>query len=297
MISSILYMVVLALMVSIGGCGKVDYDPKALGFSDRAEMESAFAKGYHTKQRLVEMLPPAPEMKLEAAQSAPVAQEQPVQPQSIQASPAQEPDNSTGTSKSEPAASRDVPEASTCADLKACVNAMLASAKFENLTAAMDAARRIDGFQKPERGDRKSARRFNDEGLNALKQGKNLEAINLLTKAIELDGLDEEILDNLVFTYAKDGNHAKAISIALEGFNLNPRRASLWANYSQANAKIGSRDIALQAMWLTWQFSSNKEKTLNFIEKKILDEKDAVMQSYYKASKAWLVDGVRPVFN
>lgn len=291
-------MAVLALIASIGGCGKVDYDPTALGFADKAEMEAAFAKGYHTKVRLMEMQPKPYEIKI-IVEPLPVqaAQEQPVQSQSDQAPPVQESENSKVAPKLEAAVSRDVPESSTCADLKACVNAMLSFAKIENATAAMDAARRIDSFQKPQRGDRKTARRFNDEGLNALKQDKNLEAINLLTRAREVDKLDEEVLDNLVFTYAKDGNHIKAISIALEGFNLNPRRASLWINYSQSNAKIGNRDAALQAMWLAWQFSPNKEKILNFIEKKILDEKDAVMQSYYKASKAWLVDGVRPVLN
>ena len=296
--SSILYMAVLAVMASLGGCGKVDYDPTALGFADKAEMEAAFAKGYHTKQMLLEMLPPAPVMKPAAVQIDQPTQEQPVQPQSAQTAPSvQEPVNPTEAPRSEATFRKDVPSASTCADVKACINAMLAAAKTENLTAAMDAARRIDGFQKPERGDRKSARQLNDEGLNALKQGKNLEAINLLTKAREADGLDEEVLDNLVFTYSKDGNYTKAISIASEGFNLNPRRASLWINYSQTHAQLGHQEAALQAMWVAWQFSPNKERTLKFIEKRILDEKDTVMQTYYKTSKVWLVEGVKPAFD
>lgn len=290
-------MAVLALMASLGGCGKVDYNPVALGFADKAEMEAAFAKGYHTKQMLLEMQPPPPEIKPEATQSLQAEQEQAVQPQSAQASTVLEPESSVEAKGSEAATSRYIPEVSICADVKACVNAMLTSAKVENLTAAMDAARRIDDFKKPERGDRKTARKFNDQAFDLLKQGKSLEAINLLERAKEADGLDEEVLDNLAFTYSKVGNHAKAISVALEGFNVNPRRASLWINYSQANAKIGSQDIALQAMWLAWQFSPNKERTLKFIEKRILDEKDTVMQTYYKTSKVWLVEGVKPAFN
>ncbi|WP_442762260.1 hypothetical protein [Malikia spinosa] len=295
--SSILYMAVLALMASLGGCGKVDYNPVALGFADKAEMEAAFAKGYHTKQMLLEMLPPPPEVKPEAAQFVQAVQEeQPVQPQSSQETSTLEPEKLAGDPKLEAAVSNDAHVTLTCTDVLACVNAMLASAKVENLTAAMDVVRRIDGFQKPERGDRRTARKFNDEGLSALKQGRSLDAINLLTKARETDGLDEEILDNLVFAYAKNGSHAKAVAIASEGLGLNPRRASLWVNYSQANAEIGNQAAALQAMWLAWQFSPNKEKTLKFIEKKILDEKDAAMQSYYKASKAWLVENKKPKF-
>lgn len=49
----------IAATFSIGliACSKVEYDYKALGFADQTEMEAAFAKGYHTKQKLLEMTP------------------------------------------------------------------------------------------------------------------------------------------------------------------------------------------------------------------------------------------------
>lgn len=50
-------------------------------------------------------------------------------------------------------------------------------------------------------------------------------------------------------------------------------------------------------MWFAWEFSSNKEKTLNFIEKKILDEKGSALQSFYKTSKALVVENKKPIFN
>lgn len=55
------------LFASIGGCSRVESDYKALGFSSAAEMEVAFSKGYHTKQKMDEMT------KSTSPQAAPVA--------------------------------------------------------------------------------------------------------------------------------------------------------------------------------------------------------------------------------
>jgi uncharacterized protein YecT (DUF1311 family) len=63
----------LILLLALSGCERVEYDYKNLGFSDKAEMEAAFAKGYHTKQKLVEMTPaPVVAIAEVAAASAPV---------------------------------------------------------------------------------------------------------------------------------------------------------------------------------------------------------------------------------
>ena len=51
-IHTFLFPVVLSL--GLMACSKVENDYKALGFTDKTEMEVAFSKGYHTKQRLVE---------------------------------------------------------------------------------------------------------------------------------------------------------------------------------------------------------------------------------------------------
>lgn len=77
------------LLLSLWGCSKVEYDHKALGFNSADDMQSAFAKGYHTKQKLDEMAPPS-------ATPAPVQVETPaVVAESKQESPSNSaPDNS-----------------------------------------------------------------------------------------------------------------------------------------------------------------------------------------------------------
>ena len=286
----------IALAIGLAGCNEVKYEPKALGFADQSEMEAAFAKGYHTKQKLLEMQP-APAQVAVAAPPAQVPLAPPPAPvtQEVTApvsAPAVQPAAKVDTVQTAPSA--EVAAAGTCADIKICTNAMLAAAKEENLTAAMDAARNIDTFAKPERGDRKLARKLNTEGLDAFKQGNNAEAINLLTKAHDADKLDEEIISNLVYVYSEDGNYTKAIALSNDGFVLNPRRASLWMPYANASAKLGNQSLALQAMWLAWQFSANKEKMLASIDKKIAEEQDNKMKQFYVSGRAWFVDNKKP---
>jgi uncharacterized protein YecT (DUF1311 family) len=55
--SRLAFLLPIALCVAITACSKIEYDYKALGFADSAAMESAFAKGYQTKQKLDEMTP------------------------------------------------------------------------------------------------------------------------------------------------------------------------------------------------------------------------------------------------
>ncbi len=294
-------MLLAALCLSVGllGCGP-EYDFKALGFADKAEMDAAFAKGYHTKKKFVEMNPPpkAEPQQVQAQPKPPIEEAKAPQPETPPASPV--PVEPTKTVEVQPQAtpttnsSAELQAASNCEDVKACTKAMLVAAKGDNLTAAMDAARRIDGFAKPERGDRKSARKLNNDGLEAFKQGNMPDAIALLSKARDADKLDEEIVSNLVFVYSEDGNYTKAITIATEGFILNPRRASLWMPYAIAHAKTGDKATALQALWLAWQFSANKEKMLETLEKKIAAEQDANMKAFYTEGKAWFVESKKP---
>ena len=127
---------------------------------------------------------------------------------------------------------------------------MLAAAKVEALPSAMDSALRIDAMPKPQHGDRKLARKLNAEGLEALKQRKLAEAAATLTKALEVDRADEEIISNLIYTYSEDGNFTKAEQLAYDGLLLNPRRANIWLPIAIAKQKQNKPNEALQAMWL-----------------------------------------------
>ena len=57
--SRLAFLSIALLYLALVACSKVEYDFKALGFADKPEMEAAFAKGYHTKQKFNEMSPNA----------------------------------------------------------------------------------------------------------------------------------------------------------------------------------------------------------------------------------------------
>jgi len=238
-------LAIIVIYVSIAGCSKVEYDYKALGFTDKAAMEAAFSKGYHTKQKLDEI----------------------------------------------------TEKAATCSSVKSCAEAMLSAASTENIAQAMEAAKRIDGMPKPERGDRKTARRLNKEGLDALKQNNFDQAISNFIQAKKQDPIDEEIIGNLAYSYGKKKDYAMQMSVATDGLLLNPRRANLWMGIAEANKKSKNDQVALKAIWLAWQFSENKQKMLDYIEKNIGDNEDAELKDLYTTTKSWLVDGKRPKFN
>jgi uncharacterized protein YecT (DUF1311 family) len=67
------------LALFLCSCSKIEYDFRSLGFSSVEEMQAAFTKGYHTKQKLDEMHPPvayvaptaSPEQTTETKQEGP----------------------------------------------------------------------------------------------------------------------------------------------------------------------------------------------------------------------------------
>lgn len=80
----------IALAIGLSACdNEVQYDPKALGFSGKAEMEAAFERGYHTKQKLMEMMPAAPKaetthpaaaLQIATSRAAPAQEQEAEQP-------------------------------------------------------------------------------------------------------------------------------------------------------------------------------------------------------------------------
>lgn len=290
------------LVLGLSACSKVEYDYKALGFSDQGEMLAAHAQGYHTKQKLVDMTKSspsiAPPIAVATKPQAPVASEPDVpasgvnQQASIQTESSQKPETQT----QEVSVSALTDAAANCNTVKACANVMLNAASVEAMPVIMNAARQVDAMLKPGRGDRKLARKLNNDGLEMLKLRKLPDAAALLTRAREADGADEEIIANLVYAYSEDSNYTKAEQLAYEGLLLNPRRSNIWLPIAIAKQKQGKEKEALQAMWIAWQFSGDKERMLNAMDKRIAEETDAGLKTMFVNAKAWTVSGQKPSF-
>lgn len=197
-------------------------------------------------------------------------------------------------SVTQPQAKTSEGRAGRCATAVECVKSMLASAKAEDLASAMDAAKTIDGFPRAARGDRSTARKLNQDGLNALQASKLDEALRLFTQARQADPSDQEIVGNLAYAYAASGQLAKSEDTAVLALSLNPRRTSVWAPLAATLAKERRQDQAVEAMWLAYQFSGDKQKTLSFIDSRLSAETDLDALKMYTVSKAWLVQSIKP---
>jgi predicted Zn-dependent protease len=77
---------------------------------------------------------------------------------------------------------------------------------------------------------------------------------------------------------------------------LNPRRANIWLPIAIAKQKQNKPNEALQAMWLAWQFSGDKQRMLNLLDKRIAEETDGSLKAMYVNARAWSVDGKKPSF-
>lgn len=294
-----LYVVLTALMLAVllafvFSDALVAYDYKALGFADKGEMESAFAKGYHTKQKLDEMSPKvasSPKIVASAAESTAsspgvVASETVLTP----------PVSANTTAPEAPKAVETSADISICTALQTCVDWMLIAARTENMGQVLGLAKQIDAMPKPQRGDRKLARKLNADGLDLFSQKKYSEAASVLIKARELDPMDEEIAGSIAFAYGESRNYPLAEKFAYEAILLNPRRSNHWAVLGLAKQGQGKNKEALQAMWIVWQFSKDKQQLTEFFEKRIGGETDENIKSLFISSKSWLVDGKKPSF-
>jgi hypothetical protein len=61
-------------------------------------------------------------------------------------------------------------------------------------------------------------------------------------------------------------------------------------------AKENRLGQATDAMWLAYQFSTDKQRTLNFIDSRLAIETDPAVVKMYSSSKVWLTERIKPNF-
>jgi tetratricopeptide (TPR) repeat protein len=114
-------------------------------------------------------------------------------------------------------------------------------------------------------GDRRSSRRANDEGLQALRRGDLTTAVRALEQAVSADERDFEVRNNLGHAYYRAGRLPESENSLLRVLTLAPDRTSAWANLSQTVADQGNRGASIAALRLAVRHSANREKTLDYL--------------------------------
>jgi hypothetical protein len=182
----------------------------------------------------------------------------------------------------------------TCATAGACVVQMLTAAHSENLVAAMAAATNMSSLPRPLRGDRSAARKLNVEGLAALNANNANGAVQLFSSAAAADPSDEEVQSNLAYAYSVAGDFVQSVGAATVALTINPRRMSVWAPLAVTFTKMHDRQHGLDAMWLAYQFSGDKQKTLSFLNDRLKVENDPAVLQMYTDSIAWFAENKKP---
>lgn len=164
-----------------------------------------------------------------------------------------------------------------------CIPLMLQSISPLNetqLNAAADLALNKDAFPK---GNRKEARKLNEEGLKQLNSGNPQSAANTLKQAVDIDPSDVEINSNYGFALLKANNYAAAKSQLQKTLELNPRRTSTWLPLAEAYAGSGQAQIANQAGLIAYYYSSDKAKAKAYYQKQSQEQATAPIRTMYSS--------------
>jgi hypothetical protein len=166
--------------------------------------------------------------------------------------------------------------------LNDCIPIMLDGVNPRKPEVIEAAASRIDGFAKPQRGDRKTARALNERGLNEFKNSNYASAVDILKQAATADPADVEIQSNLAFVALRADRSQIALEAVSVALKINPRRTSSWVSLSEFFILSAKNTAATRAMLLAYEFSANKEKSLAFFEDKANTAERPEMRPVYK---------------
>jgi len=183
-----------------------------------------------------------------------------------------------------------------CNSAAACLPLALRAAAKEDLDAMRAAASRIDALPKPDQGNKAVARKLNGEGLEALRRDDTTAAVDLLRKALMENPRDVEVASNLGFAQVRAGRHADAVNTLTQALVLDPRRTSTWTPLAEALALSGHKDDALAALWVGYQWSANRDKSMAFYADRAEKEKASRPQlaELYGAMGRWASGNGRP---
>jgi len=157
----------------------------------------------------------------------------------------------------------------------------------------LESKSRAELAEKPQRGDRKSARALNTKGLADISAGSLNSAIESLTQAVRIDPLDAEIPSNLGYAYMKKGDYEQAKRALAQSISLQPGRGSAWATLAEAFARSGDIEKATACFNIAYTFSQNRDKTKEFLSKIVAENVDAKLTTAAKAALA--AEGIKPL--
>jgi len=191
--------------------------------------------------------------------------------------------NATGTDTVSNSSSTGLLEkVARCETRAACVSFMLASADPRKPELIQLAATRLSEMAQVQPGDRPAARGHNAKGLDDVRKGNFAGALESFLKAVKADPSDAEIRTNLGYVLLKLGRNEDALNVLSAAVQLDPRRGVTWHAIAELFAVTAKGDLAVKALMLTYEFSKAKDKALAYFEKQALSPDRPELRPVYE---------------
>jgi predicted Zn-dependent protease len=117
------------------------------------------------------------------------------------------------------------------------------------------------------KGNRKAARKLNEQAILELKNNNPAKATTLLNEAFVEDPSDMEVRNNLGFSQLKSGDLIAAKKTYLETLSYTPTRSITWGNLAEIYADEGAIDSATAALRLEVYLANDKKKAIASLQK------------------------------
>jgi hypothetical protein len=174
------------------------------------------------------------------------------------------------------------------------IDEMIAASISGDETRFLEVKSSLEKTYKPEKGDRKVARKLNDDALLLLKGNDFQTAAEVLSSAMNADSSDAEIASNLCYALIKAGKPHDAEKPCRKSIMLKPNRAAAWANLAEVYADKGDLKSTIALLDITYLLSTDKNKTKDFLQKYFIDEqKNKILIT--SANQALQNEGIKPV--
>jgi tetratricopeptide (TPR) repeat protein len=168
------------------------------------------------------------------------------------------------------------------------VKNMLSGSFKNDENMILDNKHSLEALPKPPTGDKKAARKANDDGLVFFNNQQYEQAASIFEKANQLDPADIEALNNYGIALMKSGNLGKAAAIFIKVLSIKPDRAAAWASLGDILAIRGSDggEAAVASYLNTYRFSKNRGNTQKFFDQRLTQERNTnVRNAIDKASE------------
>lgn len=142
----------------------------------------------------------------------------------------------------------------------------------------------IESSPKPVGGNKKAARTLNAKGLALSKKGDFNDAVKMFAEASKSDRSDVEIVNNLGFSYLKQGNLDSAQQAITMALTLSPDRATAWENLGELFGVKGDISKAVACFSNVYRFSKDRLKIHQYMKK--LNENEDVKKVKQARAKA-----------